>query len=65
MDTGEGRFEMISGNGILQKRKLEERFPKHGGWFRVGEIIEVRGSRFRVKAVKPNQLILKLLPKEQ
>jgi len=37
--------------------------PQHGGWFRVGEVIEINGSFFRVKSVKPTELRLKLLPK--
>ena len=62
MDTGEGRFEMLDEG--MKKAVLEQRYPRHGGWFRVDEIVELKGSRFRVKAVKPTELRLKLLPRE-
>ena len=65
MDTGQGRFEQVIA-GDEEKLKimqsvLEKRYSQHGGWFRVGEEIEIRGSLFRVKAVKPTELRLKLL----
>jgi hypothetical protein len=67
MDTGKGKFEMLLEENqeklAAAKAAMEEKHPEHGGWFRIGEIIEIRGSKFRVKAVKPTQLILKLLPK--
>jgi uncharacterized Zn finger protein len=68
IDTGKGRFETIEVKDEeqlkVQKSILEALHPHHGGWFRIGEVIEIRGSRFRVKAVKPTELRLKLLPKE-
>lgn len=62
MDTGQGKFEMSDGS-VTEKIRLEGKYPNHGGWFRVDEIVELKGSRFRVKSVKPNELRLKLLPK--
>ena len=62
MDTGQGKFELSDGSAA-DKVRLELIHPNHGGWFRVDEIVELKGSRFRVKAVKPNELRLKLLPK--
>ena len=62
MDTGEGKFVMLD-EGI-KKAVLEQKYPRHGGWFRVDEVVELRGSRFRIKSVKPTELRLKLLPKE-
>lgn len=65
MDTGQGRFEQINASNEEEKKRrmaeLESKFPDHGGWFREGEVIEIRGSKFRVQSVKPNQLRLKLL----
>lgn len=65
MDTGHGKFEQVTapdeGKLKVMQKALEERYPKHGGWFREGEIIEIRGSTFRISAVKPTQLRLKLL----
>lgn len=46
------------------QQEMEEAHPAHGGWFQVSEVIELRGSRFRVKAVKPTELRLKLLPRK-
>lgn len=65
MDTGKGYFEKVNAENeqkLLEKMSaLEVLHPNHGGWFREGEIIEIRGSTFRISAVKPTQLRLKLL----
>jgi hypothetical protein len=68
MDTGKGYFEMLHAKSdqkdVEEKKKaIEEKHPDHGGWFRVGEIVEINGSKFRIKSVKPDELRLKLLPK--
>jgi hypothetical protein len=70
MDTGKGFFEIMKAEAEAnlkdieeQKKALEEKHPEHAGWFRVGEIIEINGSKFRVKSVKPDELRLKLLSK--
>ena len=63
MDTGQGKFEMCEDSKEAIK-KLVKQYPNHGGWFRVGEEVELKGSRFRVKAVKPTELRLKLLPRK-
>lgn len=65
MDTGNGKFEFIDApNRELMFEKFEEvqkRFPNHGGTFHVGQILEIEGSKFRVKSIKPDELRLKLL----
>jgi hypothetical protein len=67
MDTGEGRFEEFEADNeeeLNEKMKtLREKFTNHGGVFRVGEEIEIRGSLFRVQSIRPKKLILKLLKK--
>jgi len=60
MDTGKGRFEQIP-TDLVEQAKAE--YPNHGGLFRVGEELEIKGSKFKVKAVKWNELRLKLLKK--
>lgn len=60
MDTGEGKFEKF--NSSEELRELHKKYPKHGGWFRVDEEVILKGSRFRIKSVKPTELRLKLLP---
>jgi len=62
MDTGQGRFEMTE-NLKSKLDDLQETYPNHGGVFRVGEQIELKGSKFRIKAIKPTELRLKLLNK--
>ena len=59
MDTGEGRFEEI------EEKKYDTLKKEVGdtGLFRVGEEVEIRGSKFRIKSIKPTELRLKLLPK--
>jgi hypothetical protein len=65
MDTGKGTFEQVNAINEQQleemKRLLEEKHPNHGGWFREGEVVELRGSRFRVKRIKPTEITLKLM----
>jgi len=68
MDTGKGTFETIKSTNPQELeamiKALEEKHPNHGAWFREGEEITIKGSRFRVKSVKPTEIRLKLLPKE-
>ncbi len=70
MDTGKGNFEILEGSGkIIQEilkemEALENKHPGHGGWFQLDEIVELKGSSFRVKRIKPTEIVLKLLPKE-
>ena len=59
MDTGEGRFEIRDLEKDLDDLKKE--FPRHGGIFTVGDEVELRGSLFRIKSIKPTELRLKLL----
>ena len=66
MDNGKGKFlyndeQEDEAREIAKKAFMEQLNPNHGGWFREGEIIEIRGSRFRISSVKPHQLRLKLL----
>jgi hypothetical protein len=64
MDTGKGRFEMAQGETEEELKKnqeiLEAVYPKHGGWFREGEFIELKGSLFQITRVTPLKLVLKL-----
>ena len=67
MDTGKGKFVPLNADDadlIKEMEDMERQHPEHGGWFRAGEIIEIRGSRFRIKSVKPDELRLKLLPRK-
>jgi len=48
-----------------QKRQeaVEKLFSQRHNWFRVGETITIDGIKFRIAAVKPKELRLKLLPR--
>jgi len=59
MDNTLGRFESIS------TEKFNEQMGKENSLvFRVGEIVEVRGSRLRVEKIYKNKITFKLLPKK-
>lgn len=62
MDDGKGNF--VPFENAEQLHILQKENPLHGGWFRVGEEVELKGSRFRIKAVKPTELRLKLLKRK-
>jgi hypothetical protein len=69
MDTGKGTFKPLLENDpkefVKKMEELEKEYPEHGGWFREGEIIEIRGSRFRIQSVKPTSLRLKLVNRKE
>ena len=61
IDTGEGRFERI--NSMKNLLEMREKYPKSKGIFTAGEELEIRGSRFRVKAINPFEIKLRLSKK--
>ena len=69
MDTGKGKFEIADAANeelLRQKMKiLEEMYPQHGGWFREGETVILKGSTFRVKRIKPTEIVLKLMKRAE
>ena len=57
MDNRRGEFENID------PKKFEEQMGKENPMvFQTGEILEIRGSRFRVELITKKKMILKLLP---
>jgi len=58
MDNSRGQFEPIA-NEKYEAQILEPE-PMV---FRIGDIIEVRGSRLRVERIKKTRITFKLLPK--
>jgi len=57
MDNGEGIFKAIT------EKKFEEQMKESEPMvFREGEILSIRGSRFRVQRIYRNKITLKLLP---
>jgi nitroimidazol reductase NimA-like FMN-containing flavoprotein (pyridoxamine 5'-phosphate oxidase superfamily) len=69
MDTGQGRFEKVNAENEKQleemKKLLESQYPQHGGWFREGEVVTLKGSTFRVKRIKPTEITLKLMKRAE
>ena len=63
MDTGKGYMEQFTDKS-KELEALKQKYPNHGGVFEVGEEIEIRGSRWRVKAIGKKEMRLRLLPKE-
>jgi hypothetical protein len=61
MDTGKGKFEMLS-EGKLESLEMDDRINKV---FRVGELIPIKQSLFKVLKITPKKLILRLLPREE
>jgi hypothetical protein len=63
MDTGEGRFVLLedADQHPAKKQFLEDKYPNHGGWFKEGQTILVNGSLFKIKRVKPTELVLRLV----
>ena len=62
MDTGEGRFERV--NDIYDVWDKQRKHPKAKGIFMVGEELEIRGSKFKIKDISPFGMKLKLLKQE-
>ena len=61
MDNGKGRFEMLTEIDVLEKVAES---PKRTDIFRVGELVTIRDSRFKISKITPKKLILRLLPKQ-
>ena len=59
MDTGEGHFKMVMEEEA--KKLIEDDYPL--GIFKTGEIVELKGSGFRIQKITPKRLSLRLLPK--
>ncbi|GEM_PF-1586411 len=62
MDTGTGRFVPLPDLDDETVDTMRKKHPKSKGIFTVGEVLEIRGSRFRVKDISPFGIKLKLLP---
>lgn len=62
MDSGNGRF--IEFDKMEDLEQLRQKHPKSKGVFTVGEELEIRGSKFKVKDISPFGIKLKLLKGE-
>lgn len=59
MDTGEGRFEMV--DTLEEAIEKQKGYPLHGGIFKIGEILEIKGSQFKIQSINPKGMRPKLL----
>ena len=58
MDNGNGQF-----NRIDEKKFLDQMGKQQPMVFKVGEILEIRGSQLLIKQITGSELVLALLPK--
>lgn len=63
LDMGDGNFEYEGDEKDLEMLKRKK--PDHGGRFMDGDIVEMRGSRFKITKMLANGMKLKLLPKQE
>ena len=64
MDSGEGKFVPMERTDWEYEMDMRAKYPKSKGIFSVGEELEIRGSKFRVKKITPFGIMLKLLKQE-
>ena len=64
MDTGKGSFESFDSEIVLNTRlkELTKLKDKVGSIFRVGEILEIKDSRFKIRSIGKREMRLRLLP---
>jgi hypothetical protein len=63
MDQGDGTFKQYM--DIVTAKEAQANNPLAGGIFTKGEILEIKGSRFKVVQILHKGLKLSLLPKDQ
>ena len=71
MDTGKGYMEQFKTEKELrdrmgklseQRKKLFKNYTEETGIFRIGEEIEIKGSKFKVNKITPKKITLRILP---
>ena len=65
MDTGRGSFTEISKEKAVEMDGYKNEHGESMPYFAVNQVVELKGSKFRVHRIKRNGLILKLLPKRE
>lgn len=68
MDTGDGRLRQFAMSGLKAQEEIDRLLDEHpnaGGLFAVGDIVWIRGSRFKIKSIKPREVRLRLLARGQ
>jgi len=59
MDTGKGVFRSVSGQDVAKLQEAE-RTAHPNGVFQEGEVLEIRGSRFKVEKLNRTHMVLRL-----
>lgn len=64
MDSGNGEFMRYENNQKLNDKitEIERLREKVGSIFRVGEIVEIKESRFKIKSIGKREMRLRLMP---
>ena len=60
MDAGKGHLRMIDSD---ERDDLMNRQPTRTDIFSVGEVVALKGSRFRITKITPKKITLRVLPK--
>ena len=65
MDSGRGKFKMFEDEEKLftWQEQLKKEGKPTGSVFRLGEVVELKESRFKVVKITGRKLTLRLLPK--
>jgi hypothetical protein len=65
MDSGNGEFVRYENDQTPKDiAELEKVYGKVCSIFRVGEIVEIKESRFKIKAIGKREMRLRLLPRK-
>ena len=68
MDTGRGYFEQFDAQNDEEMneklKQLQKKYTDFGGVFRIGEVLEIRGSKFKIRTLGKKEMHLRLLPKD-
>ena len=62
MDTGEGKLRMLQEEEYQRIISTGKEGARTSGLFSLNEIVEIKGSRFRIKKITPKGLTLRILP---
>jgi len=66
MDSGKGHFEQFQIEQELNEKvaELERLREKVGSTFRVGEVVTIKNSRFKVRSIGKREMRLRLMKPE-
>jgi uncharacterized Zn finger protein len=60
MDNKKGNFDFLKSEEVSELSESQQ-----NDLFRVGEVVEIKNSRFRVQKIWNNKIQFKLLPKDE